>query len=146
MRRILTIACFLASAGLPPALAAETVADGPRPVAVTQLLATRTTATGQPLKLPGGDVQAIFSEYLIQPGAVLPVHRHPYSRYAYVLEGRLRVARPGHAEMSDYAAGDVVAEMVDEWHFGTNIGEGPLRLLVIDQVPAGLPATELRHD
>ena len=76
---------------------------------------------------------------------MLPVHRHPFSRYAVVLEGVLRVARPGHAEVTDYRAGEVVVEMVDEWHYGTNIGTVPVRLIVIDQVEAGSPATVLQE-
>lgn len=148
MRRIILSACLVALAGLPAATAAraEAALSSPPPVVVTKLLSTQVTAIGQPLKLPATAPQAIFSEYLVQPGAVLPVHKHPFSRYAYVLEGSLRVSRPGHAEFSDYRAGDVVVEMVDEWHFGTNTGDGPLRLLVIDQVEPGSPTTVLQQE
>jgi len=119
-------------------------ADAPKVVA-TELLSTTETSIGQPLVLPAKDVQVIFTELVIAPGTVLPVHKHPFPRYAYVLEGELRVSRPGHDRAFDYKAGEVVIEMVDEWHYGTNIGDVPLRLLVIDQIEAGSPVTVLKE-
>ena len=37
------------------------------------------------------DAQVVVSSYEIAPGAVLPVHKHPFPRYAYVQAGHLRV-------------------------------------------------------
>ena len=110
-------------------------------VTVRPLLSTQVTATGQPIVLPQRDVQLIVSEFEIAPGATMPVHRHPFPRYAIVMEGTLRVARPGRQDVFEYVAGDVVVEMVGELHFGTNTGTTAVRLIVIDQVIAGSPHT-----
>jgi quercetin dioxygenase-like cupin family protein len=67
-----------------PSFAAE-------PPAVTQLLSTQVTVSGQPIVLPQPDVQLIVSRFVIAPGATLPVHEHPAQRYAHVLAGHPRV-------------------------------------------------------
>ena len=132
MQRAVLIASVLFLFGAPVASAEE------RPnVTVRTLLSTQLTATGQPIVLPQRDVQLIVSEFVIAPGATLPVHRHPFPRYGIVMEGTLRVARPGREEVFEYKAGDVVVEMVGELHYGTNTGATAVRLIVIDQVVAG---------
>ncbi len=114
-------------------------------VVVSPVLDTRTTATGQPIVLPQRDVELIVTRYVIQPGASLPIHKHPYQRYAYMLSGELKVTvtAPGAdaGRTFDYKAGDLIAEMRDEWHFGAAVGDAPAVLLVIDQVEAGHAAT-----
>jgi quercetin dioxygenase-like cupin family protein len=104
-------------------------------VDVTPVLTTMTTADGQPIILPKGPARLIVSTYVIAPGARLPVHRHLYPRYAYVLDGRLRVTDVKTLRKFDYKKGDFAVEMIGREHFGENIGDAPLRLLVIDIVP-----------
>lgn len=111
---------------------------------VTTLFSGTTTAAGQPILLPSGPVKIIVSEYEIAPGAVLPVHRHPYQRYAYVQAGTLRVTNAETGASMVYHAGDVIVEMVDLWHSGANIGQDPVRLLVIDQMPPDKSNTILK--
>lgn len=110
-------------------------ADGAPAVVVTPLLTTVTTANGQPIILPRGRARLIVSTYVIAPYARLPVHRHLYPRYAYVLDGQLRVTEIKTHRKFDYKKGDFVAEMIGAEHFGENTGDIPLRLLVIDLVP-----------
>ncbi len=128
------------------ALAPAAHAAGPA-VVVSPVLDTRTTATGQPIVLPRHDAQLIVSRYVIQPGTSLPVHKHPYQRYGYMLSGELQVtiAGPGPdaGRVFDYKAGDFIVEVHDEWHFGTAVGHVPAVLLVIDQVEAGHAPTML---
>jgi quercetin dioxygenase-like cupin family protein len=123
-------------------LAMPVRAEGPvvvRPVAsVTQ------TWTGQPIVLPRKDAQVLASTYEIAPGAVLPVHKHPYPRYAYVQAGLLRVTAPDRGKSQDFKAGDFIVESVGEWHYGTNIGTEPVKLLVMDFVPKGRNNTVIR--
>ena len=114
------------------------------PVVVTQLLATRMTASGQPIVLPQGDVQLVVSRFAIPPGATLPIHKHPSQRYAYVLSGRLIVTLTDAGQASEYKAGDFIVEVRDQWHFGTAIGDEPVVLLVIDQTEAGRANTVLQ--
>jgi quercetin dioxygenase-like cupin family protein len=125
-------------------VAAGALAQTP-PVAVTTLFHGTATASGQAIALPSGPVEVIVSEYVIAPGAVLPVHRHPYQRYAYVEAGTLRVTNAETGAATTYRTGDVVVEMVDTWHSGENIGPDAVRLKVIDQVPPGKANTIIRQ-
>jgi len=112
-------------------------------VRVTPVMSARTTATGQPIVLPKENPEVLVSIFEIAVGATLPVHKHPFHRYAYVLAGKLRVSDKDNVRTFDYTAGDFLIEMVDTWHYGMNIGTEPVRLLVIDQVAAGQQNTIL---
>ena len=114
-------------------------------VVVTPLARTTATAAGQPIALPQGDAEVIVSMFEIPPGASLPVHQHPFPRYAYVLGGTLQVANVETGEKKTYKAGDFIVEMVSLWHQGANIGTEPVKLLVIDQVEQGQPTTIVRE-
>jgi quercetin dioxygenase-like cupin family protein len=56
-----------------------------------------------------------------------------------VLEGVLTVVNTQTNKSFAVKAGDFVVEMQDTWHYGINNGTVPVKLLVIDQVPAGAP-------
>jgi quercetin dioxygenase-like cupin family protein len=73
------------------------------------------------------------------PGARLPEHRHPYPHYVYVLEGILTVVNSDANKTVDVKAGEFFVEMQNTWHYGINNGAVPVKLLAIDQVPAGTP-------
>jgi quercetin dioxygenase-like cupin family protein len=109
-----------------------------------RVFSATTTANGQPIALPQGNAEVVVWIYDIPVGARLPVHKHPFQRYAYVLAGTLRVAAADNSRAWDYRAGDFIVEMVDAWHYGTNIGTEAVRLLVIDQVDKGRANTILR--
>lgn len=115
------------------------------PVVVTPLTSRTTTASGQPITLPGKNVQVLVSTYDIAAGATLPVHRHPFPRYAYVEAGTLKVTNVETGDSNTYKTGDFIVEMLSQWHQATNIGDGPVKLLVIDQVEEGAKNTELRQ-
>jgi quercetin dioxygenase-like cupin family protein len=78
------------------------------------------------------------------PGAALPVHEHRSPRYAYVLSGRVELTGDD-GRVSAYEAGAFIVEMGDTWHRGSNPGDEPARLLVIDQVEPGTSNTILRE-
>jgi quercetin dioxygenase-like cupin family protein len=109
-------------------------------VVVKKILQTRTTAAGQPLKVPQNP-ELIVTTYEIAPNTTLPLHKHPYARYAYVLAGEITV-HAGEGRRFHYKTGDVIVEVIDQWHTGTT-GASPVKLLVFDQVPAGTPSTVL---
>jgi quercetin dioxygenase-like cupin family protein len=50
------------------------------------------------------------------PGATLPVHKHPYPRYGYVLTGRLCVTNMETGQSDIYEPGDFILESVGQWH------------------------------
>jgi len=105
-------------------------------VVVTPVLRTDRNMLGQPLAMPSGDIEVVVSRCEIPPGARLPVHKHLYQRYAYVLSGRLRVAGD-QLVPRDYATGSFLADPVDAWHYAENTGTEPAVLLLIDHVPKG---------
>jgi len=129
--------------GLADASAQESGGAAPK-VLVKPLVSTTTTATGQPIVLPQKNAEVLVSSYEIPAGATLPVHRHPFPRYAYVLGGTLEVTHVESGKSNIYKAGDFVIEMIGQWHQATNRGAEPVRLLVIDQVEQGAQNTELR--
>ena len=134
-----------AVAGLVALLISSAQAQGKRDVAVTLLLSTTVTSSGQPIVLPRKNAQIIVSIYNVMPGATLPVHKHPYPRYAYVLSGNLRVTNSETGRSDTYKTGDFIVESVGQWHTGANIGNEPVKLLVIDRVEKGQSNTVLRQ-
>lgn len=114
-------------------------------VVVKPVASIMTTATGQPITLPQRDVQVIVSSYDIPAGAKLPVHKHPFPRYAFVQAGNLQVTNVVTGKSNSYAAGDFIIEMIDEWHRASNLGADPVKLLVIDQVEEGVNNTVLQN-
>ena len=119
-------------------------ADQMPAVTITPLLSTKTTASGQPIDVPVHP-EVVVSRYEIAPNAALPMHEHPYPRYAYVLSGTIEITVRG-GKTYRYKTGDFIAEVIDQWHTGRNIGDTPVRLLVIDQVVPGHSNTVLRSE
>ena len=139
IRRILVVALIVLTS------AARSQDAGVKPIVTRQIASTAVTAAGQPIQLPAGPVRVIVTQYDIAPGATLPVHKHPFPRFAYVEQGHLTVTEADGGVSHDYSQGDVIVEMVDRWHFGHNSGQDPVRLLVFDQVPDGASNTVLRQ-
>jgi quercetin dioxygenase-like cupin family protein len=110
------------------------------PVVVKEIVKTMKNDAGQAITLPRGRLQLVVSTYEIAPGARLSQHKHPFQRYAYVIQGRLKVEEVGSSSRI-YHAGEFVVESVNRWHFGETVGETPVKLLVIDQLPPGRKAT-----
>ena len=144
MRKFLTVAALLAiCASFTAAHALDSGAAAP--VVVTLVKTTAVTSTGQPLILPQRNVEVSASVYDIAPGATLPVHKHPFARYAYVLAGTLQVTNVDTGKSDVFKTGDFIVEMIDQWHRGSNIGADPVKLVVIDQIEAGTQATVLKQ-
>jgi len=103
---------------------------------VTKVASTSRTADGKPIRFPQGDAEATAFVYVIPAGAKLPVHKHPYPRFAYVMEGEIRVTLDG-GKTYDYRAGDFIAEVIDTWHSGETVGSATVKLFVLDATPPG---------
>ncbi|MBL8581274.1 MAG: cupin domain-containing protein [Rhizobiaceae bacterium] len=114
-------------------------------VVVTPLASKTQTATGQPILLPQKNVQVVVSSFEIPVGAKLPVHKHPFARYAYVEAGTLEVTAVESGKSNVYKAGDFIVEMIDQWHRAANIGSDAVKLIVIDQIEAGAQNTILQQ-
>jgi quercetin dioxygenase-like cupin family protein len=130
-------------AGLAALLISPVHAQEQQDVAVTQLLSTTVTSSGQPIVLPQKDAQIIVSTYDVMPSVTLAVHKHPYPRYAYVLSGNIRVTNMETGRSDTYKTGDFILESVGQWHAGANIGDEQVKLLVIDMVEKGRTNTVL---
>jgi quercetin dioxygenase-like cupin family protein len=129
MKAILAVALFAAG------LSAASAADAPQ-VTSQRLGTLTTTITGQPIVVPPNpDVIATIATF--PPGARLPEHRHLYPHLVYVMEGTLTVTNTETGKTFAVHAGDFVAEMMNTWHYGVNIGTTPVKLCVIDEVPHG---------
>jgi quercetin dioxygenase-like cupin family protein len=114
-------------------------------VKASRIFSATTTANGQPIKLPQSNAEVVVWMYDIPVGAKLAVHKHPFPRYAYVLQGTLQVTDVENSRTWHYKPGDFIVEIVDAWHYGATTGSDPVRLLVIDQVDKGQANTILRY-
>jgi quercetin dioxygenase-like cupin family protein len=129
IRNLVAVSCVV--------LASTLQAAEDKTVVVTPVISTWVTVSGQPIILPQERAQVSVATYEIAPGAVLPEHKHPFPRYGYLLAGSLRVTNTETGKSEDYKPGDFILEAVGQWHRGANIGDEPIKLLVIDFVKRG---------
>jgi quercetin dioxygenase-like cupin family protein len=115
---------------------APEAAASPKAV-VTPLTRTGKTISGQPLRLPQGDAEVVAAAVEIPAGGSLPIHKHPWSRIVYVEQGVLTVANLDTGATLDFTSGQVLPEVIDQWH-EARAGAGPVKLVVIDLVPPGV--------
>ena len=106
-------------------------------VVSTPVFSGGTTITGQKIEVPNNP-NVVVSMVTFPPGAALPVHKHLYPHYVYVLEGTLTVTNVETGKTFDAPRGKFFAEMNNTWHFGRNNGTTPVKILVIDQLPPGV--------
>ncbi len=141
--RKLTIA--LAAAACGASLYVKASANGAADVVVTPLGSADTTWTGQPIVFPQKLGHVTTSLFEIAPGAALPVHKHPFPRMAYVLNGSLRVTSVEEGRSETFQSGEFVIESLNQWHKGDNPGATPLKLLVIDLIEKDTENTVMMH-
>ena len=96
------------------------------------------TMSGQPLTRPPTPFQLAVTQLRLDPGHVIPCHRHTYPRYVFVEQGNLRVTNHDNGKVYNFAKGDVAVESIGQWHEGlvTSVGEQTL-LVAFEQVPPG---------
>jgi len=107
-------------------------------VRVEQLLRTATTTSGRPIHLPNGQVEAVAAKYHIASRATLPIHKHLFPRFGYVISGSLVVTNAETHSFKVFNAGDFIAEDVGTWHEARNDQAQPVELLVIDLIEPGM--------
>ncbi len=116
------------------------------PIAVETLLKAQTSWDGEALPAyPEGMPEVTLLRITIAPGVALPEHRHPVINAGILLEGELKVTTEDGDETT-LSAGDTLAEVVDEWHFGRNVGDTPVVILVFYVGTEGVPLTIRRSD
>jgi quercetin dioxygenase-like cupin family protein len=138
---------LLAFAVLAPFWVAASTAAAQTPAApvTTPLKSLEATSAGQPIVMPQGPLRVTVSQTVIPAHGALPVHKHPYPRYVYVLAGRVRVTNLVTGQAFELKAGDMTIDPVDQWHKAEALGDGPARLVAVDQAPPGA-ATTIRQD
>jgi len=79
----------------------------------------------------------------IPPHTKLPVHRHPVINAGILLSGALTVISEA-GDTLHMKTGDVIVEMVNEWHHGENNGDVPAEIVVFYSGNVGTPVTILK--
>ncbi|WP_340643654.1 cupin domain-containing protein [Phenylobacterium sp.] len=115
-----------------PAAAQAPPGSVARPVA--QLDATQ---SGQQILLPQGPVRVTVTETSVPAGGAITPHKHPFPRYAYIMEGALKVTNLDTGTVTMLKAGDFAVEALDQWHKAEPLDGKGAKLLVIDQTPPG---------
>ena len=108
-------------------------------VTVTAVMKGSTTIGGQQIVYPQTDKAEMASVLVeIQPGKESGRHMHPVPTYVHVLEGTLTVEFEDGSRQT-FKAGSGFLEVVNTWHNGKNLGEVPLRFLIVFAGEEGQP-------
>lgn len=103
----------------------------PQDVKVTAVMKGSTTISGQKIEYPKTDKAEMASVLVeIQPGKENGRHMHSVPTYVHVLEGTMTVEFEDGSRQT-FQAGSGFLEVVNTWHSAKNLGEVPLRLLVV---------------
>lgn len=111
---------------------------GPVGLTLTPILQTSTTFIDQPIRFPQGDNQLIATMAEVAPGGQVGRQMHPNPLFVYILEGALTIEMDGHGEHT-FSAGEGLAEVVNTWHNGRNLGDTPVKFLIVFAAQSGTP-------
>ena len=115
----------------------EAEAAAPAPPAAPAQQRFDKTMSGQPLTRPPTPFQLAVTQLRLDPGHVIPCHRHTYPRYVYVQQGNLRVTNHDTRKVYEFSTGQVAVESIGQWHEGLVTGKGQTILVAFEQVPPG---------
>lgn len=105
-------------------------------VKVSTLFKTETSWDGKPIEYPSGKAEVTGMVVEIAPGGETGWHSHPVPSFGFVLEGELEVQLRSGA-VKRVKPGEALAEVVNTFHNGRNVGSVPLRLVVFYVGSAG---------
>lgn len=111
---------------------------GPVGLTLTPILQTATTFTGQPIRFPQSDGQIVAVLAEVAPGGQVGRHLHLNPLFVYILEGTLTIEMEGHGTHA-FRAGEGLAEVVNTWHNGRNLGDTPVKFLIVFAAQEGTP-------
>ena len=111
----------------------------------TPILRTTRTTSGQPLRLPQGEAEMVATLVTIPAGGAMPIHQHLWSRFLYVEQGPVRIINHDTGQSHEFQTGQVIPEVVAQWHEGRALGPSAAKLIVIDLVPPGVNNTIMRQ-
>jgi len=108
-------------------------------VTVTAVMKGSTTISGQKIEYPKADKAEMASVLVeIQPGKESGRHMHAVPTYVHVLEGTMTVEFEDGARQT-FKTGSGFLEVVNTVYSAKNLGEVPLRLLVVFVGEEGKP-------
>lgn len=117
---------------------AQEKVSGPVGLTLKQVLQTSTTLIGQPLHFPQSDTQLTAFLAEVAPGGQVGRHMHPVPLFVYILEGTLTIDMESHGTHA-FKAGEGFAEILHSWHNGRNLGDSPVRFLIVFAGQKGTP-------
>lgn len=122
------------------AASAQTEASptGPVGLTLTPILQTSKTVSGQPIRFPQADNQLVAVLAEVAVGGQVGRHLHPNPLFVYILEGALTIEMEGHGTHT-FSAGEGLAEVVNTWHNGRNLGDTPVKFLIVFAAQEGTP-------
>lgn len=127
---------------LGPLAQAQSMTPTPNPaIASRVLLQTQTSWDGTPMQWPSGPAETTVLEITIAPGGDTGWHTHPMPNIGVLLEGTLQVRLPDGRERV-VRAGESMAEVVNTVHRGRNVGNTPVRLIVVYVGTVGQPLSK----
>ena len=83
-----------------------------------------------------GRIQVAITQERLEAGGALAEHRQPYIRHLFVASGTLKVSNLVTGEEQVVGAGEMATEAAGDWHLAQALGDEPVELFVIDQLPA----------
>jgi quercetin dioxygenase-like cupin family protein len=98
-------------------------------IKATTVLKTETSWNGKPIEYPTGKPEITGMVIEIPPGSETGWHKHTVPSFAMILEGELEVQLKD-GSVKRLKAGEALAEVVDTFHNGRNVGSAPLKLVV----------------
>ncbi len=111
----------------------------PQDVAVTAVMKSSTTISGQKIEYPKTDKAEMASVLVeIQPEKENGRHMHAVPTYVHVLEGTMTVEFEDGLRQT-FKAGTGFLEVVNTVHSAKNLGDVPLKLLVVFVGEEGKP-------
>ncbi|MEI8056407.1 MAG: cupin domain-containing protein [Actinomycetes bacterium] len=116
------------------------VVHAPAPAVPPIVLLTKqnTTVLGQPFTYPTEATAEVSSVIItLLPGQQTGMHRHDAPMYAYVLTGVLTVTYEGGI-VRTYRKGQAIMEAIGVPHNGQNLGDEPIRVLVVNMGATGV--------
>ena len=78
---------------------------------------------------PKGTPEITILRIKIQPGAKLPLHKHPVINAGVLLNGELTVVTEDNRTLH-LKTGESIVEVVNKWHYGKNEGNKMAEILV----------------
>ena len=121
------VSAFISMCALSVSVAGAAESD----VSVTPVMKGSTTISGQRIEYPHSNKPEITAVVIqIQPGKESGRHMHPVPTYVHILQGTLAIEfEDGSRQV--FKEGQGFLEGTNSWHNGKNLGDAPVKALVV---------------